>query len=676
MATPTETTKDKRQTVERLESSDCQCWPYRKKRVDRVRELRDCCEQVMVENCYRATRSYRYASHYQGYTLTNLSSFGADVSVTATNFPGLDSPLIKNRLPQLCRAFVSKSFANDSPRPQFTTKGGDYEQMLKAETLDDVIMTEFEEEHGSFSNIDELHRMGALIACSSTGSYAVWCIDYENITRPECELDDTLTTGIFRAQRYGALRQVVRTVWMLPEEAVRRFGKKFREAIYDNLEPRTGQFVAGKGMVPDLDANSSITLKRREVRIHMGFSVQVGREVGWQTFTLKDGETVLRDREYRKKRPPMALWHYEPELSGEWGTPLTQHVYLLSRYQNRILNDVDTAERKTAQVIVAVQKGTEGAKAVTAQVVNSQAVQVIEVDGPVDRAMKVFEAPKFSKDSLALESVYDNAQYEDTGIPKTQAMGGGPKAQGSSGVHESLMASYYTENFADAERRSIRMRAIDCTYIILFVLQALAKDGFERWAGDKKTRRLVKSQDLDLEEDKYITEIKAVGEGKDTPATRLEKAEKWLMNPAIPFQGPEMVEMMKTFDVKNAEEQANAITDFVDEQVQRWRKAPPSEMVKPTFYLGPERWWQIEGLKNALQKLTFRFLEARRDGVPDGRLKWFEKYGNDTVALVQEEEARLAALANGQAPPGGNEGPPQQEQGGGGPPQMQAPIAA
>jgi hypothetical protein len=645
-----------RTVVERLENQDAQCWPYRKARVDRVRELRDCCEQILVENCYRATRAYRYASHYQGYTLTNLSSFGADVSVSAGTFQGLDSPLIKNRLPQLCKAFVSKSFANDSPRPQFTTKGGDYEQILKAETLDDLIMAEFEEDHGAFSNIDEMHRMGALIASSSTGSYAVWCIDYQNLTRPECELDDTLTMGIFRAQRYGAIRMVVRTVWMMPEEAVQRFGTKFRDAIYENLEPRTATIQAGVGIVPDLAASANVQIKRREVRVHMGWLMQVGSAVGWQTFTLKDGETVLRDRQYRKRKPPMAMWHYEPELGGEWGTPLTQHVYLLSRYQNRILNDVDTAERKTAQVLIAVQAGTEGAKAVKAAVLNSLAVQVIETNGPVDSAMKVFEGPKFSKDSLALEAVYDNAQYEDTGIPRNHAMGG-PKAAGQSGIHESLMASYYTENFADAERRSIRMRAIDCTFIILWVLQALAKDGFERWAGDKKTRRLVKSQDLDLDDDKYVTEIKAVGEGKDSPSTRLEKAEKWLLNPAVPFQGPEMVEMMKTFDVKRAEQEANAVTDFVDEQVQRWRKAPQTEMVKPTFYLGPERWWQIDGLKRALSRLTFEFLNARRDGVPEDRLNWFIKYGNDCTALIQDEEARLAALQNG-----GGEPPMQQQQ--------------
>ncbi len=648
---------------------DCEAWYLRRKKAEAATQLVDLCERAMVENCYRATRAYRYASHYQGFTLTNLSSFGADVNVGDRHLEGWDAPLIKNRLPQLCKSFVSKSFANDSPLPQFTTKGGDYEQTLKAETLDQAISTEYREEHGSFGNIDELHRMGALIASASTGTYFVFCIDYDNATRPEAELDDSLTIGIFRTQQYGATRMLVRTIWMLPEEAIRKFGKKFSEKIYANVEPRAGQFIAGKpggGLGGSGPSTSFTGIRRREVRIHMGWAVQVGDEPGRQMFCLKDGE-VLRDRVYTKPKPPCVFWHYEPELGGEWGTPLTQRVFLLSRYQNRILNDVDTAERKTSQVIIAVQKGTQGAKAVTSQVVQSKAVQVLEVDGPVDAAMKIFESPKFSKDSLGLEAVYDNAIFEDCGIPRNHAMG--TKAAGAtSGIHESLTASYYTENFADAERRSIQVRAIGVATIMLWVLQSLADKGFERWIGDKSFRRLVKSTDLDLDEDKYVTEIKAVGEGKDSPATRLEKAEKWLANPTVEFNGGNMVEMLKTFDTDTLEEKVYAIDDWVDEQVERWRKAPLSEMQKPGFYQPPERWMQTPQLKGALLKLVYAFLKARQDKVPDNRLVWFEKFGNECTALIQSEEARLAALQNGGGAPGGGMpmGPPGQA--GGAPP--------
>ena len=266
--------------------------------------------------------------------------------------------------------------------------------------------------------------------------------------------------------------------------------------------------------------------------------------------------------------------------------------------------------------------------------------------------MKVFESPKFSRDSLALEGVYDNAQFEDSGIPRNHAMGGAG-SNATSGIHESLRASYYTENFADAERRSIHCRAIGQAYLFLWVLQSLADKGFERWVGDKNFRRLVKSVDLDLDEDKYILEIKAVGEGKDTPAARLEKAEKWLMNPAVAFDGSNMVEMMKSFDEDALAERVFAIKEFTQEQVERWRKAPIAEMRKPGFYQPPEKWMQMDGLRQALSVATHAFFKARQDKVPEARLAWFEKFCNEVTVLIQAEEARLAALQNPAPPMGG-----------------------
>jgi len=633
-----------RKLEDRLRNADAEAWMLRVNQADAARDLVDLSERAMVENCWRATRAYRFASLYEGFTLTNLSTWGADL-FPGNVFPGLDAPVIKNRCREMVRAFVNKSFANDSPLPQFTTKGGTFEQVAAAEDMDQAICAEYKEPHGAFGNKAELDRRGGLIATAATGQYDVWCIDYNNSTRPELELDDTLTTGIYRATQYGPVRHVVRTVYMNPEEAVRKFGLKFKAQIYDNIEMREGKFKSGQSLNDSNSNVSNTTLQRREVRIIYGYAVQVGKEPGRQMFCLKD-QTILRDRSYSKPLPPMVRWVYEPEIGTDGGTPLTQLVYVQSMYQNRILHDVDHSERNTPQVVIGVTKGTAGAASAAASFKSARAVHVFEVDGPLEGSHKVFEMPKYSKDSMQLEAVYDQAQFDAGAIQRNHA-GGGKQPGTTSGIHESLAASYYTESHADAERRSIEARAVGHARIMVWCLQSIAKRGFELWVGDKEFRRKLRAEDLDLDDSKYILEIQAASEDKDTPAGRLKKAEKWMQDPSVPFQGSDMVQMFRTYDDTRMAQQLYELDGFVEEQIERYRKTPIRDMGRD-FYQPPLRSMQLEGLKSALRIMNLAYMRAKQQGIPEQRIVWFEKFCDDCMVLIQEEEKRIASL---QQPP-------------------------
>jgi hypothetical protein len=159
----------------------------------------------------------------------------------------------------------------------------------------------------------------------------------------------------------------------------------------------------------------------------------------------------------------------------------------------------------------------------------------------------------------------------------------------------------------------------------------------------------VKSSDLDLDEDKYILEIKAVSEGKDSPKSRLEKAEKWMKDPSVPFSGSDMVKLYSSYDTDHFADQVDEINSWVEEQIKRYLKTPQNEM-GPTFYQPPERWMQMDNLKLALKTMTVAFLKARQARVPAPRQAWFEKFCTDCVSLIHEEEARVAALNNPQPP--------------------------
>lgn len=635
---------------------NAEIWAYESTQSEAARLLWELSFQAVRENCYRATRAYRFATLFSGYTLTNLQGYGANVTPAfEDSFPGLDFPIIKNRCRTLSKTFIAKSFANDRPEPQFTTRGGSFEQGLKADLLNGLMIADFEAPHGGYKNIHQLHCMGGLVATTATGRYYVFCIDYDSSTYAECELDDSLTVGVWRAQQHGAVRMLTRIVWMNPEEAIRRFGRKHRTAIYKNVETRSAVFTAGQG-IENTGPTKNWTLARRVVKVIMGWNVKVNDELGREMFILEDKHVLRDNKEYNYPTPPCASWDFETSLDGEDPIPLTNSIYRLELYQNRILNDVDKTERLTPQLAIVVQKGTQGPKgiggkgATTKSVLQSKAVQVIDADGPVDSAWKAFEMPKYAKDSLALEKMYDDATFEEAQIGRNHATGVKPEGT-TSGIQESLAASYYTESFAEAERRSIDMRAIETSKLMLRVDRILAKrkGGFSKWIGEGKFMQQVKHTDLDLDLDKYVLDVKAVGEGKDSPKTRLDQAMQLLKDPTVQFTGADLVQAWKNYDVDQLADQAFALQEWCEDQAKKYTKATKTVLADPEFYEPPEIWMQLSGLRLCLSIMTVAYLHARGDKVPQNRLGWFEKFNNDCVALIQAEEKRQAMNAAGKS---------------------------
>jgi hypothetical protein len=597
-------------------------------------------DEAIVENTYRAQRATRFGSLYEGYRLTSLgSSWGADFG-RSNVFEGLDIPIIRNRCRRGTLTLMNKLMASDSPLPQFVCKGGDYEQQLKAENLDQVITVEYDQEQGDFADVHELHRHGGTLAIGSVGSYGIFAFPGDG--KVVAELDDTLTIGTVKSSRWGQIQTLVRTTTYDPEDLVARYGKAHEEEIRCNVTTVNENVATPGGAVLPK------TIARRVVIVIQGWRVQIGEKPGSQLFVLRNGH-VLEEKAWKRKRPPCRFWHYERELNGDWGTPFTQTIYNQATRENRILEDVDDAERNTPHALFGTQVGPQGQSAVKAQLLQAKGVHVIDVDGPLVGAIHQYDLQKFDRNSLALAERYGDGQHEDSGVPKSQAFG--VKQPGtSSGRHEHLSASYFTENFADPERRLIRFRAVDTAVLFLWAIQdMLESEGsdYVRWVGDGKLKRQLKGEDLDLDEDKYIIEIKPVSEEKDTPKTRLDKAENLLKSGWL--TGSDWVRMEETLDYKSTTDSAFALEEWVEEQHRRWLTATESEMSREAFFQSPELWMQLDGLKKCLRSTTVAFLQARQRGVPGDRLSWFEKFNNESVALIQQEEQRMASLG---APPG------------------------
>lgn len=595
-----------------------------------------------------ACRAYQFASMFEGFSLTNLQGMGRRPDAS-TDLVLLRSPIIRNKVRRLTLTGMNKLFANDSPLPAFTTKGGDWEQQLKAEHLGDLTVVEFDDEHGAFNDVHELHRHGGTFATSAVGSYGIFA--FPGWGKVEAELDDTLTIGLVRESRFGPIQTLCRTKWVDPEALVLKYPKQAMN-IRRQVEEVQAPVQSGGGMMLVKPGNLPAIMDRK-VRIVQGWRVKIGDTLGRYIYCLADG-TVLEHGPWKRTKPPGRFWHFELETDGEWGTPLTQTHYVACEMENRILADVEDAERNTPQLLGVTQRGKHDSRdpnttTIRSQLSGSKGVTLVEVDGPPAGAIAWQENTKYARKSLELAEYLDDAQHQDTSIAQHQS-GGFGQHNSTSGIQEHYNASYFTENFADQERRLVRLRAIETAVIFVWALEDMLASPqgstYSRWVGPEKLRHELKGIDIQdaLDLDKYAISIKAVSEDVDSPQARLEELDKQLKLGLI--GPPEWVEQRnKTLDVMRAAKDSTAIKQWVKLQHQRWLKTPKTQMLKPEFYQSPERWMGLDELKSALKSTAVAYLQARQDGAPGDRQKWFEKFENECVAVIDQEEKRLAMNA-------------------------------
>lgn len=617
------------------------CWwqlPAGKQRCDKLHLW---CEEVMTGNMAKASRAYRHSCAYDGVTLTSqyaASSAAYDDSV----WDAAEVPIIVNTVRRMVNTFVSKSFANENPAPQMVSTDGTFDQRLAAEAIDEVLMAEFELPHGMFSTLHEMHRHGGTLSVCATGQY--WVFAFPGNGKVEAELDDGLTIGVVRSGQFGRVLTLCRTIWRDPEWLVYRYPDKTSD-IMGNIEVVTNQqrYADNRGMPTPSSRNSGRLLMRRLVRVHQGWRSQIDEDnPGVQTFCLKDG-TQLEDSVWEHDGPPGRSWEFERELDGEGGVSLTQTVYRLFMRRNEIIHDQDRTQHNMPQVGFLCRKGTGEGESIAAQVQGAQGVKIYEITGEPSSAIKAFEMPNLAQAGQFLSDLYINELHDVSGIARNQTSG--TKQPGTtSGLHESLTASYYTENFADAERRLIQFRAVDCATLFIWALQEVVKDKYSRWVGDGRKRRQLTDKDLDLDDSKYVTTIKPTNEEKDSPKSRLEKAERLLQDPAGKFTGADLVATWKVYDEKSAEKTAYASEEWTEEQCGKWLKYPEDRL--RAAYQSPSKWMMGDGLKSAMRICWRNYVQAREEGAPQTRLKYFEQFNDECFELIQQDEQRQADLQN------------------------------
>lgn len=626
-------------------------WFLEKTKAAAAKKLVEWNDEGIACNWSRAARTYLYGSAFEGYTLTNLSGFGCDIQTQSLTLDGVEVPILVNRIRAMATTFVAKTGANDDPVPQFVTNDGDFDQQQKAEDMDQVICAEYDQQHGGYPDFHSLCRKLELMitTCLGRGWIFVFPGNYGGRVKPEAEIDDGLTVNMVREHQYGRILTISRSTYRDPEALIARYPNK-RKAILDNVEVLQAEIPSGSALPMSLNnVGQSVVPTKRVVRVIQGWHISTGKtDPGRELFTLKDG-TWLEDNVWNRDKPPGRYIDYEEELSAAGGTPLTHTVYKMFCGENRMYSDMDELEQRMPYEALAVEGGEGTTAAVKKQLENAKGIEILDV--PPGGKVTSMGLSGMPRKTLELVDRYASLQHEIPGISRGHSDATQPKGV-NSGIQASLEASLFPERHADFVLRFNRFRAVDCAELFVWAIQDIIanKDDYRVWAGDDEVKKLIKAEDLDLDMDKYRIQVKPASARKDSVATRMHKAERWLEDPTVTFTGADMAQFWKTYDVDAFSEELDGITNGVRKQIKKWRSLPL--LTAQEQYRSPAKWMTIQGLESALRIVVADYENARDSKVPEDRLRLWENYMNQCTSLIRtlkEEEARLQALASGKA---------------------------
>lgn len=575
-----------------------------------------------------------FASLFEGLQLTSFdgNGYGYDQRDVFESAEGLGIPVIKNTVRSIGMTAVAKMTANDTPLAQFMTTDGGWEEQTKAVRMGRMVDVEVEQPQGHFATLHEMHRHGATLAINATGSYMIFFFPGDDGIR--AELDDTLTVGIEQAGRFGRITSIVRTVWYDADDlAAEPDFEKFEDEIYANEQLHHDQWIAS-------DTESDIR-PRRGVKVVQGWHMQYKSAVGREMWVLQDG-TILRDVDYDRGTIPAVKWDYERQLYGLWGVPMTRTIYEMAMRENRMLCDMDNAERNSPQCVIVLPENAEK----PGDLDEARGWTIIRAQVP-DQVHFV-SPPKYNQMSADFVDRMQQACQDISGISNQHSAA--QKATGTtSGKHEHLVAALFTERFADQERRLIQARAVDTAKEIVHGMKVLVEKnpGFERvWSRGDKTEK-IKPADLDLDTSKYTITVAPVSEDKDTPKARMDKAQEWLEMGLI--TGTEFASLEQTYATNAKTSNLIAQEEWVEKQIDKWLHAKPEDRLAEDFYQGPNRWID---LPSAMRQVAMAELQARSRSAPTEILEWFDKFLAEASDYMDQQNAQAATHINATATAG------------------------
>lgn len=572
----------------------------------------------------RRMHAIQFARLYQN---QNPAGYQSNLAMTASANSQLSQWTSRNVIKSAIDTATSK-IGKSKPRPIFLTEGGVWKERNKAKKL-----TQFLD--GSFAAMNiydigaDVFRDGGIFGIGHMKFYVnekTGSVGCERVLPDELIVDDADAI-------YGTPRQIHHRKYASRADLIKKYPK--RQA--DIMRAKSAFLNTAQGGV-NLDM----------IRIAESYLLPTEKDA-------KDGKKVICIEtatldvcDWEKSYFPFVAWRWCSRVAGYYGLGIAEELYGTQLEINKLLQNIQTAQRLVAIPRVFVQNGS----LVSAKIDNNIGA-IVKHTGP---------APTFSTPQAMTGEIYSHLKwlvdsaFEQIGVSQMSANGSVPAG---------LEAAVAMREYADQTSERFQVQGQrwetfyqDCAKIVIDLTKDLMTAS--KMENSKVKAPKVKVQDgdfmktldwksIDLEEDKYTLRMFAANILPTTPAGRLAKVQELIQTGMVSMEdGRSLLDFPDLQSVLNPLEASKNLTDkMIDEALENAR------------YIAPEP--QMDLVK-ALSMAQSRGLQAKLDGCPSRNLgvlaRWMEAVKGMLPATPQQvnpmapaDPAGGPALAQPQAAP-------------------------
>lgn len=498
---------------------------------------------------------------------------------------------------------ATSKIGKSRPRPMILTEGGNWKQRRQADKL-----TQFLD--GSFDYL-QLYRKGAQVfrdgGIFGTGALKFYihndelCV--ERILVDELVVDDTEAV-------YGKPRQMGHTMYVS------------RDVLKAAYPDKAKDLADTPKAFPDQPGTSH---SNDMVKVIEMWHLPSGPEADDGRHVIAVSNVTLYEGEWTKQYFPIVTWRWSERVAGYWGLGIAEELLGTQMELNKLLRNVELAQRLIAVPRIFIQAGS----AISQASMNNTIGGVYKYTGT---------PPMFQTPQAMSGEIYEHIRwliqsgYEKIGISQMSAT-----SQKPAGLESAVAMREY--NDIESERFMVVGQRweefyLDCAKIVIDMTRDLVKSGGKARAKvvSDNFMKTIDWKDADMSDEKYVMRMFPANLLPTQPSGRMAKVQELIQAGMIP---PDWG--MKLLDFPDLKQYTSAVMSSKD-----LTEKIIYSILENGSYIPPEPQMNLD---EALSMSQQAYIQAKLDDAPEERLELLQRFQEAIKAMQPAQPLPINPMA-------------------------------